>query len=214
MVADLDVQQLLPDGAILRWTAPGDDQSNGTAFRYEIRYSAVPITDEAGFASATLCAAPPVPAAPGQEQTVFIPSGGGPVFVALKTWDESDNVSHWSNLTCFDIGTMTQCDNLVLLGVGSGEESGVGSPEFALRSISPNPSSGVMSVGLSLARRGDAVLEVVDLAGRRVAVRDIGGLEPGPHSIVLGRDVALAPGYYLLRLRQAGNAVTRPVVVR
>jgi len=211
-VADLDVQQVLPNGAILRWTAPGDDQTTGTAFRYEIRYSASPILGEAGFAAATPWAAPPAPAAPGQENTVFIPSDPGPVYVALKTWDESNNASLVSNMTCFDTSVMTYCDNLILLGVDSADERGPGALE--LRKISPNPSAGSINVEFHLARRGDAALEVVDLAGRRVAVRDLDDLGPGQHSIVLGRDATLPPGYYLIRLREAGSSVTRPVIVR
>jgi len=213
-VADLGVEQLLPNGAILYWTAPGDDQSTGTAFRYEIRYASSPIRDEADFAAATLWTAPPVPLAPGQRNSVFIPGEPGPVYVALKTWDESNNASPVSNPTCFDIDVVTHCDNVVLLGVGSSEESAGASPRLWLRSVAPNPTSGPITVSLALERRGDAVLEVVDLAGRRVAARDLAGLEPGQHSVALGADPSLSPGYYLIRLRQAGSSVTRPVIVR
>ena len=52
-------------------------------------------------------------------------------------------------------------------------------------------------------RRG---LEVLDVAGRRVFSREVGGLGAGQHLVRVDR--ATPPGVYVLRLTQSGRAVT------
>jgi hypothetical protein len=77
---------------------------------------------------------------------------------------------------------------------------------LALGGFRPNPAHGEAHVALELGSAAPAWLEVLDVAGRRVFVQDVGGLGPGLH--VLPVRVA-ASGVYLLRLTQAGTAVTR-----
>jgi len=55
-------------------------------------------------------------------------------------------------------------------------------------------------------------LDVLDLAGRRVAHRDLLGLEPGRHVVRLG--LALPPGVYMISLSQAGERRAARAVVR
>lgn len=52
-VTNLAVVDFGSTDATLTWTAPGDDGSVGTATAYDLRYSTSPITDEAGWLSAT-----------------------------------------------------------------------------------------------------------------------------------------------------------------
>ena len=216
-VANLDVHRYFTSAVTFDWNAPGDDGNSGTACSYEIRYSTNAITDDASFAAATLCSSPPTPSAAGVQDTVKITglSATGLYYVALKTWDESNNRSALSNVTCARIGPPhLVCDGsgLAPSPLGTPEGSG-GNLEFALRTPMPNPSPGPPDVSFSLAQRGAATLELLDLAGRRLAEIDLGVMEPGEHSAHLAAGMALAPGYYLIRLRQARAVLTRPVMI-
>ena len=64
-----------------------------------------------------------------------------------------------------------------------------------------NPSSSDPSVSLTLPSHEPATLEVLDLQGRRLRVRDVGALGPGRHHVSLSQGRSLAPGVYLVRLR-------------
>src|SRR2546428_7758698 len=44
-VRDLSVTDISNTSMALSWTAPGDDDSTGTATKYDFRYSTVPITN-------------------------------------------------------------------------------------------------------------------------------------------------------------------------
>jgi hypothetical protein len=77
---------------------------------------------------------------------------------------------------------------------------------LALGAPSPNPSNGAVTLAVTLPAARGARLDVLDLAGRRVASRDLGGLDPGRHVIALTEAEALAPGLYVLQLTHAGVA--------
>ena len=83
----------------LTWTAPGDDGSEGTASRYEIRYSQAPLT-EATWATATSASDIPAPQPAGSlESFVLAPLATGVTYyAALKSVDDADNWSALSNL--------------------------------------------------------------------------------------------------------------------
>jgi hypothetical protein len=84
---------------------------------------------------------------------------------------------------------------------------------LALAGFRPNPSGGNASIAFTLAGRERAMLEIVDVAGRRVLSREVGALGPGTHTLALQQP--LAPGIYWLRLTQAGaSAGSRGVVIR
>jgi hypothetical protein len=87
-------------------------------------------------------------------------------------------------------------------------------PGVALRGAWPNPASRDLHVSFTLARQAPAVLEILDLAGRRVIQREVGGLGPGTHAVDLGREAAaLPPGLYALRLTQNGTSATRKLAI-
>ena len=71
---------------------------------------------------------------------------------------------------------------------------------FALHGVSPNPGRGALHVLFGLADRRPARIEVVDVAGRRVILREVGDLGPGQHQMELGS--GLRAGIYLVRLTQ------------
>jgi hypothetical protein len=74
----------------------------------------------------------------------------------------------------------------------------------------PNPSTGDLFLALELADATPAILDVIDVGGRRVFERSVGVLGPGEHVLRIDR---LAPGLYFARLRQAGRQVTAKLVV-
>jgi hypothetical protein len=85
---------------------------------------------------------------------------------------------------------------------------------LALAGLRPNPSSGTnLKVAFSLAQAGSARLELLDVAGRRIVVRELGSLGAGTHLERLPTDARVPAGLYWLRLTQGAHSlVTRAVV--
>lgn len=90
--------------------------------------------------------------------------------------------------------------------------------EFAAGRLSvgtlPNPArGGAIGLRFALPNGEPALLELLDLAGRRMASNDVGSMGAGQHSIRLVAGRRLAPGLYFARLRQgAESRMTRVVV--
>jgi hypothetical protein len=83
--------------------------------------------------------------------------------------------------------------------------------EFALRGVTPQPARGPMVVSFTLAEPGPAVLELHDVAGRRVATQEVGALGPGAHSVALSEH--LPAGIYLVRLTQGAHVQNCKAIV-
>jgi hypothetical protein len=75
-------------------------------------------------------------------------------------------------------------------------------PGVALAAPRPNPASGRPSLAITLIAGVPARLEVLDLAGRRIAGRDLSALGAGAHVLDLDEAVGLPSGIYLVRLWQ------------
>lgn len=89
-----------------------------------------------------------------------------------------------------------------------------GTLELSLQGFQPNPVAGAPVVAFTLPTAGPALLDVIDVAGRRVLTRDAGALGPGRHTLVLEAG-ELAPGVYLIRLTHRERTLhTRGVIVR
>ena len=83
-----------------------------------------------------------------------------------------------------------------------------------LRGARPNPSpGGRLGIAFSLADGPAARVELLDLAGRMVFTRDLRGWGPGDHVLTIGDDRPLAPGIYLVRLKQAARRFEMKAVV-
>ncbi len=97
-VTDLAVAAPGSNSLDLTWTASGDDSSDGTASRYELRVAAEPITAE-NFASAALVPAPP-PSASGLPETWRVRGlvTGSSYWLALLVRDEFGNAGPLSNV--------------------------------------------------------------------------------------------------------------------
>jgi hypothetical protein len=72
---------------------------------------------------------------------------------------------------------------------------------------SPNPARINPRLAFVLANDHPALLEVFDVAGRRVRAMDLTNVGPGRHVIDAGAGPALHPGVYRVRLRQDNRSV-------
>jgi hypothetical protein len=98
-ITDMRIDDMGVGNIALTWTAPGDNGSSGTAFEYDIRYSAEPITAD-NFSLATRYANAPAPGAPGSTEIVTVDGLDLKVsyYFAIKTGDEIPNWSEISNV--------------------------------------------------------------------------------------------------------------------
>jgi hypothetical protein len=86
---------------------------------------------------------------------------------------------------------------------------------LALAGASPNPAHGVWSVAFSLPGTGPARLEVIDLAGRVVAQREVGRFGEGSHVLALPETAGVPAGVYFLRLtRGAQTQIAKVCAIR
>ncbi|MBD3305481.1 hypothetical protein GF339_03795 [candidate division KSB3 bacterium] len=103
-VVDLQVRDLgtAPQGMHtleLTWNAPGDNDFEGTASKYDLRYGITPPSEE-NWERLTRIQDLPQPEMSGtpQRAVVEIPEGEVNVYFALRTYDEALNVSRVSNI--------------------------------------------------------------------------------------------------------------------
>lgn len=88
------------------------------------------------------------------------------------------------------------------------------SPAFALDPVRPSPSrGGALTVHFTLPGNTAAALELLDVAGRRIASYEIGSFDAGQHTLDLSEGHQLAPGIYLVRLTQGVDSRVARVVV-
>lgn len=86
---------------------------------------------------------------------------------------------------------------------------------FGLDPLRPNPATrSALNVRFTLPRPAAARLELVDVTGRRVTMREVGGLGAGTHAVDLaaGRP-SLGSGVYFVRLVQGGDVAVRRIVL-
>jgi chitodextrinase len=97
-VLDLVAEPVDTASVMLRWTAPGNDGSEGTASEYDIRYSDVPMTDIVAWCGATYCKSEPVPQPSGSPESFLIENltPETDYYFALKA---RDDVPLWSDLS-------------------------------------------------------------------------------------------------------------------
>ena len=87
--------------------------------------------------------------------------------------------------------------------------------EFVLEGFQPNPAVAELNIAFTLPQALPATVTLLDLAGRELALREVGSLGPGRHLVRLGDAIHTPPGVYWLRLTQGQRSlVRRGVVVR
>ena len=89
-----------------------------------------------------------------------------------------------------------------------------GAPRFALLGAWPNPARQDLTVSFALPTGvSSGTIELIDLAGRRVASRDLTGFAAGRHQVTLLERRAVTPGVYLVRLSRGGEVRSMKVAV-
>ena len=68
-------------------------------------------------------------------------------------------------------------------------------------------------LAFSLPTRQPAVVEMIDVSGRRVISQEVGSMGAGNHVVQIGRGVNLPAGIYMLRLAQGGQVLQAKVAV-
>jgi hypothetical protein len=189
--------------AVLRWTATGNDSTRGTAKRYDIRRSTIPLTIVNFLLGDSL--ASPVPAVAGMAESlrVTIPIAGVLYYFAIRAVDASGNWSLISNVAAWTAPIL-----------------GTRSEEFGPASLSaawPNPARAATNWTLSTPHDDEVLAEVYDSAGRRITVLDTGPRQAGPRTIKwdLHSDAGggVAPGVYWVRVRVPDHQFVRQVVI-
>ena len=85
--------------------------------------------------------------------------------------------------------------------------------EWGSISVAPNPARSGVWVSFTLPAAGPATLELLDIAGRRVAVREMNSLGAGRHRFDVTSGNSVAPGLYLVRVANGARLATAKVVV-
>ena len=84
---------------------------------------------------------------------------------------------------------------------------------FALQGAQPNPTAGAFTIAVTLPDAAATQLELVDIAGRRVAEREVGSMGAGHHVVDLTGGRSMPAGVYLVRLSRAGGTLTTRISV-
>ncbi len=180
----------------------------------------------------TLLALVDVSLQPGQVRLRWY-AGGGPISTAVVY--RRTATSDWTRLeelTPDGTGMLTYEDQAVQaggrycyrLGTSAGAHASltddiwIDVPSWgalALAGPQPNPVTGSLVVAFTLATNEPAILELLDVGGRRVLTRDVGALGAGRRVLSLSDSGWLPNGVYWLRLTQGGvTAVARCAVTR
>jgi len=199
-VADLGGITGTTTSILMGWTAPADDAGSGCfCKKYDLRYSTSTITS-GNFASASVATNTMAAGRPGSADQFNVTglTSGTLYYFALKTQDFAGNWSAISNVTCARPGISVQiCHDE--LRAERGEPSTA--PTLELRQVRPNPAAGRFTVRFSLPDSRPASITLLDIAGRKLQVVDVGRLGLGEHDVQFGADIRVPPGHYIVRLR-------------
>jgi hypothetical protein len=89
----------------------------------------------------------------------------------------------------------------------------VPAPTLALAGARPNPATRELAIAFTLPDASPARLELVDLAGRRIATREVGALGAGEHVVDPSDGHPPAAGVYFVRLVRGGRVLTSRVAI-
>ena len=213
-------------GAIVTW----EDPRSGTSYLYAARVTLTGSTTwTPDGVTATLLSLASAEAEPGAVRLAWYTSEGA-LEATLYRQEEGAAWVALATLVPDGTGRLRDVDQAVTAGRRYGYRLGVlaGADEtylgevwltipsgasLSLEGLRPNPAPRDLVVAFSLAEAGEATLELLDVAGRRVIARRLAGVTAGNHVINLGAGTVLAPGMYEARLTQDGRSITRKAVV-
>jgi hypothetical protein len=199
-IADLDAEPGEEEGdLILRWTATGDDGTDGTATSYQIYYSEDSIT-ESNWQSMPIWENPPEPIPSGQVQE-FTMTGlkpGGIYWVAITSLDNVGNMSGLSNIVKdtakFEFATDVDDDDEL-------------PRDFKLEQNFPNPFNPETIIEYSLSSDEFVNLAVYNVLGQRVTTLVNEMQSAGKHYVSwdstddTGTKVSSGLYFYVLKIR-------------
>jgi hypothetical protein len=98
-IADLTVVNVWFSSMSVRWTAPGDDGTVGTAAQYDLRVAQTPLANDTQFGQAQQVSGVPNPAVAGTVQSCVVAglSPGTTYYLRMRAFDEVNNASSLSN---------------------------------------------------------------------------------------------------------------------
>jgi hypothetical protein len=198
----------------LNWTATGDNGTSGRAARYDLRYSANPLTGQDTLTwwnrAAVVNMTTKIPSPSGAKDSVRL-SGlvvGIKYYALLRAADAAGNWSGYSNLATIDLTK----------GVTSVEfEETRGASALTVGAPYPSPTRTGAQVLFTLARSGPLEADVFDARGRRVRSLHEGTMNAGPQMLRWdgrGEGGAQSPaGIYWIRVAAADIKKSVKVVV-
>jgi hypothetical protein len=145
----------------------------------------------------------------------FVPGPGNLISAQPDTgYNDAGPAGSWYKLSAVDLNG----NESVFAVLGPNQTLAappVAALEFALHGVRPNPSlASRMNVEFSLPSSDPATIELIDVAGRRVVERSVGGLGPGRHVVDIAQGHSIPPGLYLVRLSQGSQQrMTRAIVL-
>ncbi|XP_037082247.1 calcium-activated chloride channel regulator 2-like [Pollicipes pollicipes] len=116
-VTDLVMSERASDGAVVTWTAPGADLDQGTAYRYQFKWStnATDLSptqfDANGEEVNSSLVAPPEISGTMQNLTLPVPSNLDTVYLAMRTFDQQGHRSAVSNTAILYLGSVPSPPN-------------------------------------------------------------------------------------------------------
>lgn len=137
-------------------------------------------------------------------------------FMDVATDGDGGAIAAWVDGRNWDADIYAQ--SVTHFGALGGPPAAVAPPSepsrLALEPVRPNPLvNGPLVVRFVLASPAAATVELLDVTGRRLVSRQLGALDPGEHSIVLGVAGRLVPGLYFVRMVAAGETKAAKVAV-
>lgn len=141
-------------------------------------------------------------------QAGFVPSPGN-LLATLSDTSYVDAGAGWYELAAFDLD-----GNASPFARAASDTAAVRPLAFALAGVRPNPARAApFEVRFALPDAAPATLELLDVAGRLVARREVGSLGGGEHVVRMPERATVRPGRYLLRLTQGGRTQVRSILL-
>jgi len=127
------------------------------------------------------------------------------------SWADPGTAGGWYKLTAVDVNG-NESPAALVSPAGTTGAGALPPAVFALERVRPNPARATaLTVEFGLADDAPARLEVLDVAGRVVLARTVAGA--GSHALSLSPERRMAPGLYLVRLRQGERSLVQRVAV-